>query len=121
MVSRDTERTANVDAIHELVGDLAVHRFEAVDGLVDNGSMVGGGRGEGDARERGKGCGCQSPRGEGGSGCECRHVWYVNIFWEFLSLLGMRCSELEYRGESAWLMGNGGRGFQPFAACFKPS
>ena len=121
MVSRDTERTADVDAVHKLVRDLAVDGFEAVNGLVDDGSMVGGGRGEGDAGERSKGCGGQPPRGEGGSGCECRHVWCVNIFFEILSLLGMRCSELEYRDESAWLMGNGGRGFQPFAACFKPS
>ena len=63
---RKVKRTANVNAIHQLVGDLAVDCLERFFGRVDGGLVVADGRGEGGALEGGGRAGRRQAPGDGG-------------------------------------------------------
>lgn len=60
------QRTANVNAIHQLVRDLAVGCLERVLGRLDGGFLVADARGEGGALEGGCGAGRRQAPGDGG-------------------------------------------------------
>jgi hypothetical protein len=66
VMARKLKRTANVNAIHQLVGDLAVDCLERFLGRFDGGFAVADGRGEGGALQGGSGASRRQAPGDGG-------------------------------------------------------